>query len=76
MLSTVQLGSTTVMYVASWCIFTVGMIITWLNLTSLSPGLGMEWVLEPPDEVEVGQVHNVSYRATSTPTLPAAFPDL
>ena len=35
----------------------------------------MEWVIEPPDEVEEGQVHNVSYRATSTSTLPAAFPD-
>ena len=43
---------------------------------SLSPGLGMEWVLRPPDEVEVGQVRNVSYRATFTSTLPAAFPDL
>ena len=73
---TVQLGSTIVMYVASWCIFTVCMITTLLNLTSLSLGLGMEWVMKPPDEVEVGQVHNVSYHATFTPTLPAAFPDL
>ena len=51
------------------------MVITLLNFTSLSPGLGMEWVIGPPDEVEEGQVHNVSYRATCTSTLPAAFPD-
>ena len=35
----------------------------------------MEWVIEPPDEVEKGQVHNVSYRASFISTLPAAFPD-
>jgi len=56
-------------YVASWCIVTVGM-------TYLSPGLGMEWVVEPPDEMEMGQVHNVSYRATVTSTLHVAFPEM
>ena len=43
---------------------------------SLSPGLGMEWVVEPPDEMEKGQVHNVSYRATVTSTLHVAFPGM
>lgn len=59
------------MYVALWCTVTVGM-----TSLSLSPGLGMEWVVEPPDEMEKGQVHNVSYRATVTSTLHVAFPGM
>jgi len=39
----------------------------------------MEWGIEPPDEIEVGETCNVSYSATTTPdffTRHMAFPGM
>lgn len=69
-----------------WCpdIFTLYTLVQQLlctvtvGMTSLSPspGLGMEWIVEPPDKMEMGQVHNVSYRATATSALHVIFPGM